>query len=53
MMQASQDGNLRDEVVLEFLVQLVHVDRLDGYVLSFFLSHNVSILHPKSHEMRN
>ena len=29
MVQATQDGNLRDKVIFQLLVELVHIDRLD------------------------
>lgn len=35
VVQTAQDGDFRDEVVFELLVQLVHVDRLDGDRLPF------------------
>lgn len=38
MVQAAQNGDLGYEVVLELLVQLVHVHGLDGYGLSFLLA---------------
>lgn len=37
MKQAAQDGDFGSEVVLELLVQLAHIDRLDGNGLTLFL----------------
>lgn len=37
VVQTTEDGDFGNEVVFELLVQLVHVDRLDGHGLALLL----------------
>lgn len=37
VVEAAEDGDFGDKVVLELFVELVHVDRLDGDGLALFL----------------